>query len=317
MQINNVQFSVELIDILLELKIQLENNGIYLLQKMKDSGDDIMVSCPYHGGGVEKHPSAGIRKDDGQFHCFACNEIHSLQEVISFCFGHYDDLLGAFGWKWLLNNFAVSERYSRKDIDLDFSRKSRSENKIQYVSEDELDSYRYIHPYMFKRKLTYPIIELFDIGFDKKTQCLTFPVRDKDGRCLFVARRSVNIKYFSYPKGAEKPLYGIYELCQVESFPDEIIVCESMLDCLSCWVWGKYAVALNGLGNELSIKQLNELPCRKIILATDNDERGQAAREKLRKQIKNKIITEYILPDGKKDINDLTEKEFENLQEIF
>ena len=170
-------------------------------------------------------------------------------------------------------------------------------------------------------------VELFDIGYDKNTRCITFPVRDIDGHCLFVARRSVDTKFFNYPQGVEKPLYGLYELYHWGEYnvsmylgsASEIIVCESMLDALTCWVYGKYAVALNGLGNDLQFKQLRELPCRKLILATDADERGMAARKRIRMNMRNtKIITEYIwnLKEAK-DINDMSESQFNSLQEVF
>ena len=90
-----------------------------------------------------------------------------------------------------------------------------------------------------------------------------------------------------------------------------------MIDCCYLWKFNKYAVALNGLGNNLQFKQLRELPCRKLILATDNDEAGQKARKRIRENIKNKIITEIKLPNNRKDINDCTEKEIKNLQEVF
>ena len=67
---------------------------------------------------------------------------------------------------------------------------------------------------MYERGLTDEVIEEFDIGYDKDTRCITFPVRDKSGGTLFVARRSVDTKYFNYPKEAEKPLYGLFELYQ-------------------------------------------------------------------------------------------------------
>lgn len=66
-----------------------------------------------------------------------------------------------------------------------------------------------------------------------------------------------------------------------------------------------------------AIKQLRELPCRKLILATDNDEAGLKARARIRKNVTNKIITEYVLPKGKKDINELNKEEFKNLEEVF
>lgn len=293
MKIGETYYNVELSDILDELAIQLQANGIQLLQKRNNLQTHIMVQCPYHSGGQEKKPSAGLRKDDGKFHCFACGEIHSLPEVISFCFGKDDDILGKFGNKWLLKNFSHLETESRNDIPLDMSR-SRKHKRKEYVSEDVLDKYRYTHPYMYERGLDDEIIETFDIGYDKSSDCITFPVRDIYGNTLFVATRAVKTKRYHYPEGVEKPLYGIFELYQqLVEFPKEVIVCEGMFDALKCWVFGKYAVALNGLGNDLQFRQLRELPCRELILATDMDKAGLRARKRIREEISNKIIAEY------------------------
>ncbi len=352
MIINDVQFTVDLLTILQELISQLRANNIQLIQKYKEGPTHIQICCPYHNNGMERRPSAGIRKEDGMFHCFACNEVHSLQEVISYCFGHTDDVVGKFGWQWLLKNFATVQAEERKDVELDFSRTNivfdssnrdrfnqhlQSNRQIErYVTEEELDKYRYTHPYMYKRGLTDEVIELFDIGYDAGTDCITFPVRDIFGKTLFIARRSVRAKFFNYPEGVEKPLYGLYEINQrtvqiaktyytdidmivrksIMYYPKQIIVCESMLDALSFWTVDKYAVALNGLGNELQFKQLRDLPCRKIILATDMDDRGLAARKRIRANMKNtKIITEYLFPKGRKDANECTKEELMNLEE--
>ena len=334
MKINDVQFNVELEEIVSELQKQLQINGINLLTKIKDSGSDIMIQCPYHADGQERRPSAGIRKSDGIFHCFACGETHTLPEVISHCFGR--DSIGSFGWQWLLKNFATVKVEEREDVRLDFDRRNISNwtDNRNYVTEEELDKYRCVHPYMYKRGLTDEIIELFDIGYDSATDCITFPIRDVFGNVLFIARRSVRTKFFSYPKDVEKPLYGLYELynCPLtvtkennlrgfrggKVFPSEVIVCESMLDALSFWTVGKYAVALNGLGTELQFKQLRELPCRKIILATDMDERGLDARKRIKANMKNtKIVSEYFFPKGRKDANDCTKEELRNLHDVL
>ena len=327
MIINGVQFNVELMDILIELISQLRANNIQLIQKYKDGPTHIQICCPYHANGMERRPSAGLRKEDGVFHCFACGEVHSLQEVISHCFGHTDDVVGKFGWQWLLKNFATVQVEERKDVKLDYSRtiSNLGTNRLDnFVTEEELDKYRYYHSYMYKRGLTDEIIDLFDIGYDKDTDCITFPIRDINGNTLFIARRSVKTKFFNYPEGVEKPIYGLYELRNRLGYyyyidgDYEIIVCESMLDALSFWTIGKYAVALNGLGNELQFKQLRELPCRKIILATDMDERGLAARKRIRQNMQNtKIITEYIFPKGRKDANECTKEELQTLEEVF
>lgn len=318
MRIQDTEFNVELIDVLTELKDQLHMNGIPLLSKIKDTGNDIMVTCPYHKDGQERRPSAGIRKSDGTFHCLACGEIHSLPEVVSHCFGK-DSLTSMWGWTWLLKNFAIVQVNERKDVPLNFTRTTH-ETHSNFVKEEELDKYRYTHPYMYQRGLTDELIELFDIGYDTETRCITFPIRDINGNTLFVARRSVNTKFFNYPQGVEKPLYGIYEINKTAGNTriEEVVVTESMFDALSFWAIGKYAVALNGLGNELQFRQLRELPCRKLILATDMDESGAAARKRIRQNIQNmKLITEYIFPEGRKDANECTKEELQHLEEFF
>lgn len=314
MYINDVLINADAVDIVTRLRYQLAQNGIDLIRDVKDTPNNYMICCPYHKGGKERRPSAGIRKADGMFHCFACGEVHSLPEVVSHCFG-YDDL-GVYGWKWILQNFATVDVEVRKDVHLDCSRDIVRPVESS-ITEDELDRYRVYHPYMWKRKMTPEVVAIFDIGFDEDAMALTFPVRDVKGRTLFIARRSVNRKFFNYPAGAEKPVYGLYELSQLPNYPKEVIICESMIDAITCWVYGKYAVALNGLGNELQIRQLNAMPCRKFVLATDNDAAGVQARRVLRSKLRGKLISEYELPVGKKDINDLTQDEFNNLEEFF
>lgn len=340
MIINSVQFNCNLEDILTELQQQLRLNHIELIQKTVDSGNDIMIQCPYHGNGQERRPSAGIRKSDGLFHCFACQETHSLQEVISHCFGH-DDPFGKFGWTWLLKNFATIQVEERKDVELDFRRNQDSRkfdsvdafnnsntvsgpyNNIDsqvYVSEEELDRYRFYHPYWEKRGITDErIIELFDLGYDKTAKCITMPIRDTDGNTVFVARRSVSTKWFNYPQGVHKPLYGLYEYNLQSDRMNEVFICESMIDALLLWQSGYQAVAMNGLGSTSQIETLQKLPVRKYILCTDNDKAGQTAREVLRKSLKNKILTEIQFPPNRKDVGECTEEEIKNILdwEIF
>ena len=163
---------------------------------------------------------------------------------------------------------------------------------------------------MYQRKLTDEVIEKFDIGYDEHFElkdeegkvkqvlrCLTFPVRDVSGNTLFIARRSVDIKFFHYPEGVIKPVYGLYEL------PDdvrEVIICESILNALTCYVYGKPAVALNGLGTEYQYEQLKRLPARKFIIALDPDEAGQRATRKLRKALRgSKLVTQYEITKEK------------------
>ncbi len=335
MQINDTIINAELSDVLGELQRQLAVNHIPYLQKSIDGGRNIMVQCPFHGNGQERKPSAGIRKSDGIFHCFACHEVHTLPEVISYVFG-WDDMFGQQGLKWLIRNFTAVRIEERQDVQIDLERNNPARknsvvdgsdsHKSKWVTEEELDSYRYYHPYWKERGITDDnIIELFDLGYDKETDSITFPVRDVRGHCLFVARRNVKSKIFNYPKGVEKPLYGLYELREFQersytpivtvgydyygrNYPDpieEVFVTESMIDCILLWQAGHHAVALNGTGSELQYRQLQTLPCRHFILATDNDKAGKIARQKICDHLPHRLITQIDFPSDIKDVGDL------------
>lgn len=332
--INNNPILANDIDVLLELKAQLAINGIDLFATFKQGPSDIQFNCPIHANGQERKPSCGITTVEkrsgnkvtpaGTVHCFTCGYTASLEEMISNCFG-YDDM-GAFGTQWLIKNFLTVSIENRKDIQLDMARGKIELPENNYITEEELDRYRYYHPYMYKRKLTNEVIELFDIGYDDHFElkdkdgkvkgvlkCITFPVRDINGNTLFIGRRSVTSKVFHYPTGVNKPVYGLYEMPKEV---DEIIVVESFFNALTCYIYGKVGVALMGLGTDYQYQQLRRLPCRKFITAFDPDEAGQRATERFKRAMKGRLVTSYVLPP-KKDINDLTYDEFINLPEIF
>lgn len=325
-KVGNVLIGTSVISILQILKTELDARGIPLLHKFVDTANDVQVTCPVHNNGQERKPSCGISKvkkgkyEAGTVHCFTCGYRATLPQFISTCFGYNDN--GEYGKHWLVKKFVSVEISERPDIVLDIGRKVESA-KPKFISEQELDSYRYTHPYLYQRGMTDEVIEQYDLGYDPNfklsddanaIETVTFPVRDINGNTLFVARRAIHMKLFNYPSDVDKPIYGIYEL---EKNADEIIVCESMFNALTCRVYGKQAVALLGLGTESQYEVLEKLPCRKLIIGLDPDKYGKRAALKLKKRLeKKKLISFLDIPDGK-DINDLTRKEFENLEEYY
>lgn len=289
------------------LRTELHNRGIDKLAVVRKSHGNIQVCCPIHKEGKERKPSCGINIDGsrgtapGTVHCFTCGYVAKFEEFVSDCFGYNDG--GAYGKKWILDNFVSVEVEKRKSFTLNLS---RSKPKQQFITEEELDKYRFIHPYMYKRKLTDEIIEKFDVGYDKETQCLTFPVWDEKGRCVFVARRSVNTKFFNYPKDVNKPVYGLNFINPNDT---SVVVCESIINALTCWSWGIPAIALIGTGSYEQYPILQNSSIRKLILALDPDEGGARGEYRIRKNIKDKMIVSLPIPKGK-DVNDLDKEEF-------
>ena len=143
--------------------------------------------------------------------------------------------------------------------------------------------------------------------------CITFPVRDAEGRTLFFCRRSVEGKLYNYPNGVTKPVYG---LDMIPADCKSVIICESIINALTLWVWGYVAVALMGTGNQYQLTQLKRLGVREFVLCMDGDEAGRKANSKLKNALKQVAIVSTVdMPDGK-DVNDLDKSDFDNLYEL-
>lgn len=309
------------------LKSELAIRGIDRFHIFRPNGSNIQTNCPFHKQGQERKPSFGVNGEKDKCHCFACGWSGSIEEMVSELFGYQD--AGKFGKNWLVKRFNSVEIETRPNILEGFNVRNISNNRntfndsshrvdsIQsdrhFITEEELDKYRYIHPYMYDRGLTDEIIEKFDIGYDDERDELTFPVRDIGGNYVFMAGRSVKGKFFRLPKELDKPVYQAYRF--TEGKYKEAYITESFLNCLTCWKYGKPAMALIGTGNEKQYKILEKLPVRTYILALDPDEAGRKATERFRKNVHGKIIKELVYTD-ERDINDLQE-EFLNCKIIF
>lgn len=297
------------------LRQQLFLLHINKLDKIEIKQNNVRCTCPIHKGGQERTPSCEILLEDkngipaGTVHCFGCGYRASLVKFISDCL----EIPFRKAKEWLLGVVNYSLKESNRDIEeLDLYKDILPLNVNNWgeVYLNELKEYDYIHPYMFERKLTDDIIDKFEVGYDPKLDALTFPVY-VDGVCRLVCKRRVKFKRFEMPEINPKPIYGLDYLTD-----NEVIVCESIINALTCWSYGKQAVALFGTGSDWQIEQLNKIPQRHIILALDGDEAGRKGTTRLIKGLTNKIVTVLKIPNGK-DINDLTKEEFDNLEESF
>lgn len=323
----------DLQDILNTLKSELSLRGLNRFQVFRDGVENIQTNCPFHKNGQERKPSFGINKSTGSAHCFTCGWSGDLTTLISELFGKMDG--GTFGKNWLLKRYNSVEVETRPNVLEGFYGRDNfnnrnihnilgskqpiqsfdeSEKQYRRITEEELDRYRYTHPYMYKRGLTDEIIERFDIGYDRERKEITFPVRDIEGRCVFVAGRSVKSKFFRLPKAIDKPIYQGYRF--VAGAYRTAYITESFLNCLTCWKYDQPAMAMIGTGNRRQYDILNNLPVREYILAFDPDEAGRKAAERFRKNVHGKIIREVQYQESDKDINDLQE-DFFKLPIIF
>lgn len=312
--INNMPIMATEYEILDKLKYDCKLCGLDLFHKVKKSGDqNLMTTCPFHKGGQERNPSFGISLKNGMCHCFTCGWRGPLNKMISEVFNYLDG--GNYGNAWLSRNFLSYDVQVRRPINVRDRRKDLRDSAVKLAfTEEELDSYRYIHPYMYERKLTDEVIRLFDVGYDVHSDSITFPTYYVDKTPAFIARRSVQTKFFNYPKNTSKPVYGADKF--YEQRFSYAVICESVFNTLTCWKWGIPSVALFGTGSNEQYQILQNLPVRKFILGLDNDDAGNLGAHKLKSILsKNKIVTQYDIPKGM-DINDL-DQDVLNLKEFF
>ena len=311
-----------------------------LLRTNKITDKYYSIYCPIHNGGKERRPSCGILLEDeyrngrltpaGFCHCFTCGLALPMSKLVKELFKLHpvsEDVRNH-----ILSIVDVSSDVDDYLIPSDMMKALNSAFAVRYmqtklnpiaktnVSDEELQSYRYTVPYMYERGLTDELIEKYDIGVDlnyipkgrkRQVPCITFPVRDISGKTLFIARRSIENKFFFLPSDIEKPLYGIYELPKGTS---SVVITESCFNCLTSVKYGKPAIALLGTGTQHQIEQLKRLGVREFILGLDPDEAGKKGTKRLKRALKEvAIVWEFDgIPEGK-DINDLTKEEFDAL----
>lgn len=314
-----------------------------LIRPSRITGDYYQVYCPIHAEGNERKPSCGILLHDvyrngsnypqGWVHCFSCGYSKMLPEAVSDILKSKN--ISTSGLEWLQENIPGFKAEDSKESLLPDSviikindnnyaaaqqlKKLTQKDTTTFVSEEELQKYRFTVDYMYQRKLVDWVIEKYDIGFDaefypegrkKPIPCVTFPVRDIQGRTLFFCRRSITGKFYHYPKFVTKPVYGLYELPKEAS---SVCIMESCINALTAVSWGYPSVALMGTGNSLQISQLKKLGVREFTLCLDGDSAGEKAAVKLKRQLSSVAIVWVVhVPEGK-DVNDLTKEEFDEL----
>ncbi len=290
--------------------------------KLKDidssNSENIRVTCPNndHKGGQERHPSCNIFNLDnndkvtkGTAHCFACGYKANFVQFICDCFNN-DDI--QFAKDWLLENSDVafqSEVQYLPEIEIETKKPEK-----EYLDESVLTQYKHYHPYMWKRKLSKEIVDLFEVGYDANSKCLTFPVRDEYGRLLFITKRSVENKSFFIPKYVEKPVYLLYYVLQHKL--TRVVVCESQINTLYCWTLGIPAIGLFGTGDSFQYNILKTSGIRIFDLMFDGDSAGRKGAYRFEQYMKDYcFINKWILPEGK-DVNDLSYEELTKLPVI-
>ena len=316
-KVNGLELNITYLQLLNDLKQSLSQNGIYLLNDIKPTGENIMITCPVHKNGQEHKPSCGLSVVDkyrgdklipaGTVHCFTCDYTCTLTEFISNCFGYQDG--GLFGNKWIKAQYNVALTVKTRHMDLNISRGTNTKEQLPNVPQSVLQAYRYIIDYMYDRHLTDEIIEQFDIGYDRKEDCITIPVTDLKGNVKWIQRRSIVGKSYYIPSGVNKTDYllGASEIIRLKLYKEPVFIVESPFNMFTLWKLGYPAICLFGTGGGNQYRMLKNLPIRHYVIALDPDEAGRKGSRKLVQHLgKTKLLSKLHYTDSR-DINELDE----------
>ncbi|MBO7078369.1 MAG: toprim domain-containing protein, partial [Bacilli bacterium] len=127
-----------------------------------------------------------------------------------------------------------------------------------------------------------------------------------------LARRSIDTKYFYMDKNQDKEVYAL-NIIQKNNVKSCLLV-EGPIDCLTCWSHGIPAIAMLGTPSDYQIENINKSCLTSIYIATDNDDAGKKFANDLDKKLNKRILrTRVDLPKTVKDVNDLSDEEWNNL----
>lgn len=309
--IDNYVINKPIEEILTLLKLSLTNGK---LKDIENKGDDILVTCPHHDGGHEKTPACNIyigndtKLPYGYFNCFVCGEKGSFLKFVAECF----DAPESYAKAWLLKNFGgelvAKNLFMGEPIVL-----NRNKGIKKHLDESILDQYQTWNPYLAKRKLSREICELFKVRYDPKYRQVIFPAYDMKGNLVMLAKRSIDVKSFYLDKDVEKPVYCLDYV--MKNNIKTVLITEGPFDCLTGWEYGFPTIATFGKISDYQIEQINKSCINIIYAAFDNDAAGRSFLETLKRKLTKRIIViETKFPVGRKDLNDLTKEE---LQEII
>jgi DNA primase len=168
------------------------------LNRVRVKDEFISAACPFHAGGQERHPSFWVNRTTGKWGCFACQA-------------------GGSDLKYLLRELGISnlkveaeleeaKEDAKKAIQLSEAKrkkKARASFKgVHVLPESLLGVFDYMPVDLVNEGFPEELLETHDIGFDKRNNRITFPVRDVFGTLVGISGRS------TFP--GESPKYLLY-----------------------------------------------------------------------------------------------------------
>jgi DNA primase len=298
----------------IEFDIQdyLESKGLH---KVRPVGDNVMACCPFHD---ERSPSFGVNMETGVYNCFGCGAKGTVGHLVKVLdkfdtvFDAETSLIQMYGRYAISLDDELTLEFSDDDVRQDY-----------WISEDNLDAYRFRHPYLGGRGIEESWQRFFGIGYSKRHRAITIPWRDEISRLITIKFRGIVDKKFWYdpplPPGLKaETLWGLDKVLK-HGFR-KLALTEAEIDGISVWQGGaSKGIGASGIGgNQFNEAQANKLirllpEDTEIITFTDNDKGGELAKERISDYLSGRFrlseVDWTLIDRDVKDANDLTAAE--------
>lgn len=313
LRVDNYIIETPLYEVVMKLKMALTNGKLREIKAWSTGDDNIVVTCPnrHHKGGHEHSAAMNIYVGDsdkipyGYCKCWACDFQCSFVYFVAECFECSEE----FAKQWLINHFGIfSEAVVRTESEI-VIKQNKAPVRLPGTFLNNLQSW---HPYLAERKLSREVCELFQVKYDPATSQIVFPCFDIAGNIIMAPRRSIVYKNFYLDKEQDKPVYCLDYI--IKNNIQTAMICEGPFDVLTCYTYGYPAIGTFGNPSPSQIAAINKSSIKVLYLAMDNDAAGRRMANVIRAGIDPRIILKTVnLPAGKKDPNELTFEEFQQV----
>ncbi len=249
------------------------------ISEFKTQGEEYLCDCIFCG---DKKGNLQINFDKKVYHCWVCDNKGSLTKMIS-------DIRG-------ITRKEANELFSLDTINVDY--------ELDYIDKFFASvvrqKYIYKHYMNFtadklwykERGINVHSVKRYSLGFDDYTNRLVIPIRDINGKCVGLTRRSIfasqKPKYL-HTTGLPKSelLYGWNEIDHEQKF---ITIVEGNIDCIKLnQISDMNVVALMGTSiSELQVQMISN-NFSSVMLMLDHDEAGEKGTKELIVRLEHKM----------------------------
>jgi DNA primase len=241
-----------------DVKDALESLGV---NRISERGDEVTFSCPqdFHSRG-DRNPSASINKNTLAYHCFSCGASGNLYTLVA----DVQNVSVAIAIRWIREKFYLGKSFEedkpvtgqlKKLLQNNIPKaqeKTILEDVLKMFSVDWEKAYQSYQNNQLPEKLSRPFksydlnldtINYFDLGYDKTSNRITIPLRNKEGELVAIKGRTSDSdeypKYLGLGDKEGQARYGFKRINDdslvfgLDTASENLIICEGEFDAMS------------------------------------------------------------------------------------